>query len=54
MLLGFSGEKKYLEAALANLPQTGNFGNPWKDYALSMRNAAMCIGDLHRVASATP
>jgi len=49
-----TGEKKYLEATLANLPQTGNFGNPWKDYALSMRNAAMCIGDLHRVASATP
>lgn len=47
-------EKKYLEAALANLPQSGNFGNPWKDYALSMRNAAMCIGDLHRAASRTP
>jgi len=26
------------------------FGNPWKDYALSMRNAAMCIADIHHTA----
>jgi hypothetical protein len=45
-----TGEKKYLDAALDNLPQSGQFGNPWKQFALSMRNAAMCIGDLHRVA----
>jgi hypothetical protein len=45
-----TGDKKYLDAALENLPQSGQFGNPWKDFALSMRNAAMCIGDLHRAA----
>lgn len=45
-----TGEKKYLNAALQNLPQSGRFGNPWKDFALSMRNAAMCIGDLHQAA----
>jgi len=45
-----TGERKYLDAALNNLPQSGQFGNPWKQFALSMRNAAMCIGDLHRVA----
>ena len=49
-----TGNKKYLEAALENLPQSGNFGNPWKDYALAMRNAAMCIGDLHRASRKTP
>jgi hypothetical protein len=45
-----TGDSKYLQAALDNLPQAGQFGNPGKDYALSMRNAAMCIGDLHRIA----
>jgi len=45
-----TGERKYLDAALDNLPQSSQFGNPWKQFALSMRNAAMCIGDLHRVA----
>jgi hypothetical protein len=45
-----TGEGKYLQAALDNLPQEGEFDNPWKNYALSMRNAAMCIGDLHRIA----
>jgi hypothetical protein len=45
-----TGERKYLDAALNNLPQSGQFGNPWKQFALSMRNTAMCIGDLHRVA----
>ena len=45
-----TGEEKYLKAALENLPQKGQFGNPWKDYALSMRNAAMCIGDLYQAA----
>ena len=45
-----TGEQKYLRAALDNLPWSGQFGNPWKDYALSMRNAAMCIGDLHHVS----
>ena len=45
-----TGEKKYLNAALQNLPQSGRFGNPWKDFVLSMRNAAMCIGDLHQAA----
>jgi len=45
-----TGEQKYLDAALDNLPRNGQFGNPWKNFALSMRNAAMCIGDLHRVA----
>lgn len=45
-----TGEQKYLDAALDNLPRNGLFDNPWKNFALSMRNAAMCIGDLHRVA----
>jgi hypothetical protein len=45
-----TGERKYLDAALDNLPRNGQFGNPWKQFALSMRNAAMCIGDLHRIA----
>jgi len=26
------------------------FGNPWKEFALSMRNAAMCVSDLHHAA----
>jgi hypothetical protein len=43
-----TGEAKYLEAALESLPGEGRFGNPWKDYALAMRNAALCIGDLYR------
>jgi len=43
-------DEKYLKAALDNLPQSGRFGNPWKDFALSMRNAALCIGDLHHAA----
>lgn len=43
-------DKKYLDAALNNLPQSGQFSNPWKDYALTMRNAAMCIADLYRTA----
>ena len=42
-----TGDRKYLDAALENLPQSGQFNNPWKDYALTMRNAAMCIGDLY-------
>jgi hypothetical protein len=45
-----TGERKYLDAALDNLPQNGIFGNPWKQFALSMRNASMCIGDLHHLA----
>lgn len=45
-----TSDEKYLKAALDNLPQTGSFGNPWKDYALSMCNAAMCIADLHHAA----
>ncbi len=45
-----TGDSKYLQAALDNLPQQGQFGNPGKDFALSMRNAAMCIGDLYRIA----
>jgi hypothetical protein len=45
-----TGDSKYLQAALDNLPQQGQFGNPGKDFALSMRNAAMCIGDLRRIA----
>ncbi|UCF16336.1 MAG: hypothetical protein JSW59_02540, partial [Phycisphaerales bacterium] len=45
-----TGEQKYLKAALDNLPRDSRFGNPWKQFALSMRNAAMCIGDLHRIA----
>ncbi len=46
-----TGQQKYLDAALNNLPRDGQFGNPWKQFALSMRNAAMCIGDLHRIAT---
>ncbi len=46
-----TGEQKYLDAALDNLPRNGQFGNPWKQFALSMRNAAMCIGDLHNIAA---
>lgn len=42
-------EQEYLNAALDNLPVNGQFGNPWKQFALSMHNAAMCIGELHRV-----
>jgi hypothetical protein len=49
-----TGDKKYLDAASENLPQNGSFDNPWKNYALSMRNAAMCIGDLHRAAQKSP
>jgi len=45
-----TGDSKYLQAALDNLPQEGQFGNPGKDFALAMRNAAMCLGDLHRIA----
>ncbi|MHC4581330.1 MAG: hypothetical protein ACYS14_07720, partial [Planctomycetota bacterium] len=45
-----TSEQRYLDAALDNLPSSGQFGNPWKQFALSMRNAAMCIGDLHHVA----
>jgi len=45
-----TGKKKYLDAALSNLPQSGQFGNPWKDFALTMRNAAMCIVDLYHAA----
>jgi len=45
-----TGEKKYLDATLQNLPQSGRFGNPWKEFALSMRNAAMCVSDLHHAA----
>ena len=47
-----TGERKYLDTALNNLPQSGQFGNPWKQFALSMRNAATSIGDLHHVAKA--
>lgn len=43
-------DEKYLNAALDNLPQSGRFGNPWKEFALSMRNAAMCVSDLHHAA----
>lgn len=43
-------DRKYLDAAVDNLPKDGQFGNPWKDYALSMRNAAMCVGDLYHAA----
>ena len=49
-----TGERKYIDAALDNLPQSGQFGNPWKQFALSMRNAAMCIGDLHHTAQTLP
>ncbi len=45
-----TGEKKYLDAALRVLPVRREFGNPWKDYALQMRNAAMCIADLYHAA----
>lgn len=45
-----TGERKYLDAALENLPRDGQFEHRWKNYALAMRNAAMCIGDLHRAA----
>lgn len=45
-----TGDRKYLDTALAKLPQKGRFGNPWKDFGLAMRNAALCIGDLHRIA----
>lgn len=45
-----TGEKKYLDAALANLPQDGQLGNPCKNYALAMRNADMCIFDLYKAA----
>lgn len=45
-----TGEERYLDAALAKLPQQGRFGNPWKEFGLSMRNAALCIGDLHQIA----
>jgi hypothetical protein len=45
-----TGEKKYLDAALESLPPDGEFEHRWKNYALAMRNAAMCIGDLYRVA----
>lgn len=34
-----TSDRKYLDAALENLPQDGRFGNPWKEFALSMRNA---------------
>jgi hypothetical protein len=47
-------EQKYLDAALDNLPRNSQFGNPWKQFALSMRNAAMCIGDLHHAAYMLP
>jgi hypothetical protein len=49
-----TGDRKYLNAALDNLPQDGQFGNPWKQFALSMRNAAMCVGDLHQAAQKLP
>lgn len=45
-----TSDRRYLDAALESLPQDGQFGNPWKEFALSMRNAAMCVGDLHHVA----
>jgi len=45
-----TGDRKYLQAALDNLPQSGQFNNPGKDFALSMRNAALCVSDLHRIA----
>ena len=43
-------EKEYLDAALKNLSRGGEFEHRWKNYALAMRNAAMCIGDLYRTA----
>ena len=43
-------ERKYLDAVLENLSQSSQFDNPWEQFALSMRNAAMCIGDLHHAA----
>ncbi len=49
-----TGDPKYLEAALRNLPTNSQFGNPWKEYALSMRNAAMCIADLYHAAQKPP
>jgi hypothetical protein len=45
-----TGERRYLDAALENLPRSGQFRNPWKQFALTMRNAAMCIGDLHHAS----
>lgn len=45
-----TGEKKYLDAALKSLPRDGQFEHRWKNYALAMRNAAMCIGDLYKAA----
>jgi hypothetical protein len=48
-----TGEKKYLDAALKSLPQDGQFEHRWKNYALAMRNAAMCIGDLYKVAQSS-
>jgi hypothetical protein len=45
-----TGERKYLDMALKKLPQNGRFGNPWKEFGLSMRNAHLVIGDLHQIA----
>jgi len=45
-----TGEQKYLDMALQKLPQSGRFGNPWKEFGLSMRNAHIAIGDLHHIA----
>ena len=45
-----TGEEKYLDAALKSLPRDGQFEHRWKNYALAMRNAAMCIADLHKAA----
>lgn len=48
-----TGERKYLDAALKSLPQNGKFEHRWKNYALAMRNAAMCIGDLYQAAQSS-
>ena len=42
-------DKRYLDSALLQLPRRSRFSNPWKDFALSMRNAALCIGDLTKL-----
>jgi hypothetical protein len=45
-----TGDKKYLDAALRVLPVNSEFGNPWKEYGLQMRNAALCISDIYHAA----
>ncbi len=45
-----TGQRKYLDAALKALPTSSRFSNPWKDFALSMHNAHLAIGDLHHIA----